>query len=54
MINDKGIHASLAAGVVLAAGTIVAYSPPMLAVWALWAGATGWAIYEARRKHGHA
>ncbi len=50
MIHDKGIQASIGAAAILAVVSSLAYSPPMLAAWAAWAGISGWAIYEARRK----
>ncbi|WIC40234.1 hypothetical protein SEA_HOLLIDAY_39 [Gordonia phage Holliday] len=53
-IKDQGIQASVVTAGILAVVTAVAYSPPLLAVWAVWAGVTVWAIYEARRKHARA
>ncbi|AMS03194.1 membrane protein [Gordonia phage Herod] len=53
-MRDRGIQASIATAGVLAVVTAVAYSPPLLVVWAVWVGVTGWAIYEARRKNARA
>lgn len=49
-MTDKGIQASTVTTGVLAVLTSVAYSPPMLAVWAVSIAATGWAIWNVRAK----
>ena len=49
-MTDKGIQASTVTTGVLAVLTAVAYSPPMLAVWAVSVAATGWAIWNVRAK----
>jgi len=53
-ITDRGVQASAAAAVILGVCTAVAYSPPLLAVWAAWAGVTAWAVNNARRRRGRA
>lgn len=53
-VADRGVQANAATAVVLGVCTALAYSPPLLAVWAAWAGVTAWAVSNARRRRGHA
>lgn len=53
-MRDRGVQASVVTAGVLGVVTAVAYSPALLAVWGVWAGVTGWAVYEARRKNARA
>lgn len=48
--HDRGIQASAATGVVLAVVSIVGYSPALLAVWAVWAALTVWAVSIVARR----
>ena len=56
ILKDRGIQASITTAAVMAAGTIIidGHATTLAALWAVWAGITGWAIYEARRKHARA
>ncbi|WNM69745.1 membrane protein [Gordonia phage Crater] len=53
LLKDRGIQASITAAAVMATGTIIIDGHPaaLATLWAAWAGITGWAIWEARRKH---
>lgn len=53
-IADRGVQASAVTAVVLGVCTAVAYSPPLLAVWAVWAGVAAWAVSNVRRRRGRA
>ncbi|WP_189637312.1 hypothetical protein [Rhodococcus sp. ARP2] len=53
-IADRGVQATAASGVILGVLTVTAYSTPMLAMWAIWAGIGAWSINNARRRHGAA
>lgn len=52
-IADRGVQASAATAVVLGVCTAVAYSPPLLAMWAVWTGVAV-AVSNAKRRRGHA
>lgn len=49
LLTNRGIQATTATAGVLAILTAVAYQPPLLAAWAIWAVLAALAIIGARR-----